>query len=218
MDQVAVKAGRAVNVCKKMLEAIPSSHRDAARDRKVAASRMKYDAAEIVRIARRVFVGEAQRVTIVGASGCGKTTGAALLIGELAKLVYRHFETNQTDPAGRDLSYWNWSTFWTSADDIAQAADALGFSDGYPELAKQAQCERIAIVDDLGNERGWKPNSNKLPPRIIQTRFEDAKKITIVTTGLTSAQILAAYGAGVERRLCDDKDSRLEVVGVFGGN
>lgn len=216
MDAVEVKQSKAIHVCKKMMGSIPSSHQAAARDRKLAASRMKYSVESVVKTARSIFAGEVNRVTIVGPSGCGKSTGAALLVSELAKLVYVHFDAHDLDPAGRDLAWWNWSTLWTSADDLAQAADAVNLSDGCPELVRSTQDKKIAIVDDLGNERGWKPNSNKMPPRVIQDRYENHRKVTIVTTGLTSVQILSTYGAGVERRLSDDSDKRLALLGVFG--
>ena len=80
----------AADACKsaadRILASVPVRFRDCA-EREEAAKRMKFDPALIVTIAARILAGEIDTVALVGASGVGKTTAAALLVGEMARIV-----------------------------------------------------------------------------------------------------------------------------------
>lgn len=69
-----------------------------------------------------------------------------------------------------------------------------------PGEMREALDAPILLIDDLGYES--KTHNNCIPD-IIHQRFEDTSLVTIVTTGLSSAQLAAAYGEGIKRRLVE---------------
>lgn len=195
----------------RMLRVVPSAFRECC-EMAVAAPRLAFSASLVRAAAGRLFAGTVRRVTLYGAAGDGKTTAAALLVGLLAEHVERHYATAAMDPAGRLLAFWDHAVAWCSADDLAMEADYTDPKDGEPELARRMRTSPIAILDDLGNERGRLTGSNNVPPRTLQCRF-DPGLTTITTTGLTSADLKTRYGTGVTRRLLDTKDPMTVLIG-----
>lgn len=181
-------------------------------DLDTAAARLSFPASEAVAIARRIFAGTVRRVTVVGISGSGKTTAAALIVGELSRMVEATYSKPETDPLGRPRHFWDGALEWRSADALALDADGSRPGDGDSALLCRMLTAPIAIIDDLGNERGRFPGSNSVPPRVLQMRF-DAGLVTIVTLGLNRDEVLGKYGAGLQRRLADMRDPMLAIVG-----
>jgi hypothetical protein len=195
----------------RMLRVVPAGFRDCCAP-EVAAPRLAFAGLQVTAAAERLFAGKARRVTFYGAAGDGKTTAATMLVGLLSGHVARHYGAAAMDPAGRTLAFWDHALAWCSADDLAMEADYTDPKDGEPELARRMRTAPIAILDDLGNERGRLTGSNNVPPRTLQCRF-DAGLVTITTTGLTTADLKARYGTGIARRLLDTKDPMTLLVG-----
>lgn len=205
----AADAGRATAA--RMVRVVPAAFQDCC-DPAVASRRLAFPAKLVEAAAERLFAGEVHRVTFYGAAGDGKTSAAAMLVGLLAWHVERRYAAGATDPAGRPLPFWSGALAWCSADELAMEADYTDPKDGEPELARRMRTAPIAILDDLGNERGRLAGSNNVPPRTLQWRF-DAGLTTITTTGLTTADLKARYGTGIARRLLDARDPRTLLIG-----
>lgn len=212
----APAADLAANTAARMLDKIPSAFRDCAA-REVATPRLSYPAAKVVQAAADLFAGKIRTVTFYGLSGAGKTTGASLLVGELSRLVCACYATAEKDPAGRTLSFWDYAIEWAAADDIVAEADYADPKDGEPELARRMRTAAIAVVDDIGNERGRFPGSNNVPIRILQARYNLAELCTIVTSGMTSKETEARWGIGFARRLADTNNPRHRLIGAERG-
>lgn len=170
-----------------------------------AEPRLSFPASDVIAVAARIFAGTVRRVTIHGVAGDGKTTAAALMVGELSRLVAAHYAGNERDPLGHTLSFWDFALAWCSAHELATDADEQQPGEGATELARRMRSSPIAVVDDIGNEKGRFPGSNMVPAGILQTRF-DAALVTVTTTGLASTELQKNYGVGVKRRLSDAKD------------
>lgn len=203
----------AVRTADRMLEKIPSAFRECAA-REVAAPRLSYSAGKVALAAADLFDGKIRTVTFHGLSGAGKTTGAALFVGELARLVRTCFAAAERDPLGRSLAFWDYAVEWAAADDIVAEADYADPKEGEPELARAMRVAPIAIVDDIGNERGRFAGSNGIPVRIVQARYNVAELYTVVTSGLTSKETEDRWGIGFARRLADTKNPRHRLIGA----
>lgn len=186
-----------------LLRAVPPKFRDCT-SLEEASKRLHFPAEEIVSAAQRLFDRTLTTVTIAGPGAAGKTSAAALLIGELARLVVKH-------PAVEIGTI-----VWCSSNELALEADYSDPRDGEPELARRARTAPILILDDLGNEKGQRPGSNNVGAGILQVRY-DLAETTIVTVGFTSAEITAKFGVGLARRLADLKDPRHLLTGVRRG-
>ena len=123
-------------------------------------------------------------ILIGGAAGAGKSTLAAALI-------LRAINTDHPR-AG--------SCRWAAADDVVRwhSEHALGRGTA-PELAALERAE-LVVLDDLGAEHATQ--TNPAIDALIHHRHRAGLR-TIVTTGLTIAQITTRYGAGIVRRLLD---------------
>ena len=132
----------------------------------------------------------AQMVTLHGPQGGGKSTIGTWLLGRAARLL------------PREMSYW------TSVADLslARAESPMGRTCQAVEYARGAA---VTLLDDLGQEAQTE-QSRELVADIISRR-KARHLVTIVTTGLTSAQIETRYGGGVVRRLTEA--GRTHVIG-----
>jgi hypothetical protein len=133
---------------------------------------------------------EAPTITVVGPQGVGKTTIAAWVAFGIAQ---------RRRARGERCLLW-----WGSCADLAAEARQVRYGASDAELF--ARGAPIVVLDDLGQER-TSEDSRELLVRMVTHRFgrRTSGLVTIVTTGLRSAQIQERYGAGAFRRLCDPK-------------
>lgn len=120
----------------------------------------------------------AGRVTLsavlMGPTGCGKTTAAALLVLRSA-------------PPG---------LHWCYATDLAMADRYHKLGDGEPPAIERARSATALVIDDIGAE------SSAALWTILNHRYHEGLP-TIATTGLTRDELTAAIGAAAVRRLRD---------------
>lgn len=119
----------------------------------------------------------AERVCFVGGAGAGKTSLACACLRERLD-------------GGLFVS--------AIALGLARAQAKLG--DGEPKLVEQALAAPLLLLDDVGQEPKLTPNAVK---GVVFGRY-DADLPTWVTTGLTSQELVAAYGDGFLRRIAGD--------------
>jgi hypothetical protein len=206
----------ATRTAARMVDKIPSAFRDCAR-LDIAAARLSYPADLVTRAAHDIFAGRLRTVTVHGLSGAGKTTGAALLVGELSRLAGACYAASDADPLCHSLAFWDSAVEWCASDDLASEADYADPRDGEPELARRMRVAPVAVIDDLGNERGRTAGANNVPLRILQARYNFAELVTIVTCGLTSKEIEARWGVGIARRLADTNNPMHRIIGPARG-
>lgn len=124
----------------------------------------------------------AEMVTIHGPQGGGKSTIGTWLLGRAAKRL------------PKELSYWT-----TVADlSLAFTESPRGRTCLEVEYARGAA---VTLLDDLGQEAQNEATREVVTDIIARRRARHL--VTIVTTGLNSAQIEARYGGGVVRRLTE---------------
>lgn len=198
-------AGAAAAAAQRMTRAIPERFRECA-DLKTARARLAYDPSSVLGAAAGILADRVRTVTFYGPSAAGKTSGAALLVGELARGLER-------GAAHRPVSWWE--TFvWCSAHDLAHEADHTDPRLGEPDIAGRARTAHVLVLDDLGNEKGRLTGSNNVPAGILQLRYDAPERlVTIVTTGLGSDEMERRYGVGLARRLADERDPSHLLVG-----
>jgi DNA replication protein DnaC len=132
-------------------------------------------------------------VTLHGEQGSGKSTIGTWLLGRAARSL------------PRELSYW------VSVADLSIAYAEAPSKRACVE-ADYARGAAVVLLDDLGQEAQTE-HARELVADVIARRHA-RHLMTIVTTGLTSAQIQARYGGGVLRRLTEP--GRSHVLGCRG--
>lgn len=89
---------------------------------------------------------------------------------------------------------------FVSAFQLATARIQTAAGKGEADLVEQSIRVPLLLIDELGGE----PNSaNNAVPSVVFARY-DAGRPTWVTTGLTSSEISAKYGAGFLRRVIEE--------------
>lgn len=147
------------------------------------------------RVARPDAVREARdaagrSVLLTGPSRSGKTSLAAAILVELLELG-AHPKAKQTDVL-RALGLR-----WTSALQLCAAKQQHAYGTGPAAELEIAIGSSVLVIDDLGQEIDPSACSE-----VIFTRH-DAKRPTVVTTGLSRVELGTKYGAGIMERLCE---------------
>lgn len=154
------------------LRTIPERYRWADRAHPLLEQRVKLP--HVRREIGRILAVEQPVVTLVGTAGAGKSSLAAALMRASGEVLR--------------------AAMWASADELAETHY------GEPcELAKRAVRFDLLVIDELRDPIA--PGKRSALAGVILRRHERTTARTIVTTGMTSAQIAEAFGEGVKRRL-----------------
>lgn len=128
---------------------------------------------------------------LAGPTGCGKSTGAALLV----RRALGEFEAS-----GGERCACATDLVWARATEIAVAERQHALGAGEPELITRARRAGLLVLDDLGLEE---PGA-VLP--ILSARYDECRA-TLVTTGLTTTGakpgLTKHLAAGGARRLVE---------------
>lgn len=143
----------------------------------------------------------AMMMLLTGPTGSGKSTLAGGVVGELV-----HRALSGDDDARRMISNF----MWVSAGDLARARAEHRLGDGECRPVERAKRVRLLVLDDLGSERADRDGAIV---DVLWARHE-GERPTIVTTGLTRAQIVARYDAGLARRLVERQHSIVIRCGI----
>lgn len=150
-------------------------------------------------IARELRESSTIAAVLIGPTGCGKTTGAAILV-RLALSAYVD-SGGQRFPQAVDL-------VWTTAIEIAMAERRFPLGDGVPPIVTRASTCGLLVLDDLGLEA----LEGAVFP-ILAARYDRCKP-TIVTSGLTKAGLTKHLGAAGVRRLNEQHVPDMAVLRV----
>jgi hypothetical protein len=141
-------------------------------------------------------------LVLMGATGCGKTSGAAHLVRRLC------FEGAIN--GGKDFELASMIR-WQSCRDLSEVGRETRLGSGTPEVIQRCQHARLLILNDLA------PPSHKEDQatleRVLDARYERGWP-TITTTGLGSAQLNAAFGDALSRRIFECGANRGKFVEI----
>lgn len=128
-------------------------------------------------------------VTIVGQSGSGKTSLACAMLAEIIEAG----ADLACDPKLLERARFAW---FADAPQLAIARKEYRLGGGAPDEVLRARRASVLVLDELGRDGKAELDVGK----IIHER-EAACALTIVTTWLDEAGVLAAYDGGLARRL-----------------
>jgi hypothetical protein len=137
---------------------------------------------------------------ILGGSGVGKTTGAAYLV---RKLCARAAETGGADFERAQLIRWQ------SCRELSQLVREHPLGQGMPDAVMRCQNARLLVLDDVGAS-----DDRSALERILNTRYERAWP-TVTTSGLTSRELVSAFGEALVRRMLQRGGKRGSIVDLF---
>jgi DNA replication protein DnaC len=139
---------------------------------------------------------------LAGPTGLGKTIGAYLLA---YRTVEEAYDANNTDEEEDRV-------VWVRALDLAVARSQQKLGSGEAEIVARAMRLPLLVLDDLGqeSERDF----------VVLFDVSDQRYVTglptILTTGLTLAELEQRYGAPFVRRLVEAGGKRARVLDLFG--
>jgi hypothetical protein len=139
---------------------------------------------------------------VLGPTRVGKTSGVALLVRLLLERSAR--STECFSPAARKL--WGGCASqlqladlirWQSCRDLTSAVREYPLGQGTPETIQRCSHARLLVLDDVGatDDKG-------ALERILNVRYE-RRWPTITTSGLTSRELVAAFGESLVRRMSE---------------
>ncbi|MBK8994636.1 MAG: ATP-binding protein [Myxococcales bacterium] len=138
---------------------------------------------------------------ICGPTGVGKSLALALVLRRVMRVEAAQ-RYDAADDYGRDALALVVSDYvWARAQDLPVARLQTRLGDGEAELIANAKRADVLVLDDLGWE-SQRANAADVVLEVIATRY-DAGKPTLVTSGLTLADLTERYGAAVVRRICE---------------
>jgi hypothetical protein len=153
---------------------------------------------------------------VLGPTRVGKTSGVALLVRLLMERSAR--ASNRFSPAQRKLWGGCSTPFdladlirWQSCRDLTSAVREFPLGQGTPETIQRCAHARLLVLDDVGgsDDRG-------ALERILNARYE-RRWPTIVTSGLTSRELVAAFGEALVRRMGERAGQPGIIVNLFNG-
>ncbi len=101
------------------------------------------------------------------------------------------------------------SIAWFRATDIGKARRETPLGKGEAPLVVEAMNAAVAVLDDVG----WEGDRDTAIAEIVAERY-DAKRPTIVTSGLRPEQVEERYGAAFLRRIVDG-EIRGRIISLF---
>ncbi|HMJ56444.1 MAG TPA: hypothetical protein VK540_30465 [Polyangiaceae bacterium] len=144
---------------------------------------------KVIEAARDALVGKTPVVTIVGASGSGKTSLACAMLADVIEAGA--FPTCDA----KTLQRARYGLF-VDAQQLALSRKEHRLGLGAPDNVLRARRASVLVIDELGRE-----DKTTLDVAKIVHEREAACKLTIVTTWLDEAGVLSAYDGGLARRL-----------------
>jgi len=146
------------------------------------------------------WVWGAQNLVLLGETGAGKTTAAALLVRRLcAESAHSGGEAFERSKLIR----------FQSCRDLSVIHREMRLGDGTPEPIMRCQNARLLVLDDLGasDEKG-------ALERILNVRYKRAWP-TITTSGLRYRELVTTFGEALVRRMTDCNGKSGRVLQVF---
>jgi DNA replication protein DnaC len=134
-------------------------------------------------------------VTLVGPTGVGKTSLAAAIVAE-------HVEAGMPVGAGRKRFARGFGVRFYLSADLARARERSPLGDEARDVA-DALAATILVIDELGGEN---PRHIETIEEVIHRRHADILP-TVITTGLSGAQLSGRYSGGISRRIASDPKS-----------
>jgi IstB-like ATP binding protein len=127
-------------------------------------------------------------LVLTGATGCGKTSGAAHLVRRLC------FEGAIRGGEAFELAGM---IRWQSCRDLSEVGRETRLGTGTPEVVQRCQYARLLVLNDLGLT-----DDRATLERVMDARYERGWP-TITTTGLGAEQLEQAFGDALSRRLLE---------------
>jgi DNA replication protein DnaC len=157
---------------------------------------------------------EGPNLLVLGPTRVGKTSGVAVLV---RALLGQAAQSNPAfSPAIRRLWGGCANPFdradlirWQSCRDLTTSVKEYPLGQGAPETIRSCQYARLLVLDDVGVADD-KPTLE----RILNARYE-RRWPTITTSGLTSRELVAAFGEALVRRMTDRAGANGLIVNLF---
>jgi hypothetical protein len=141
-------------------------------------------------------------LVLMGATGCGKTSAAAHLVRRLC---------SEGAKEGRKPFELAGMIRWQSCRDLAEIGRETRLGSGTPEAIQRCQYARLLVLNDLAAP-SHKEDQATLE-RVLDARYERGWP-TITTTGLNAAQLKAAFGDALNRRIFECGANRGKFVEI----
>lgn len=186
-DQALLRAADLALDCKVSLQTIPERYRWAERKHPLLQERVQLP--QVARELGRMLAAEQSVLTLTGPAGAGKSCLAAALMRA----------------GGEALR----NAQWTDAYELAEAPFVSQLGERAPMVQRAVRAE-LLVIDELRDPGAAK---RATLTDVILRRHERTTARTIVTTGMTSAQISEAFGEGVMRRLAAKDCAHVVILG-----
>jgi len=125
-------------------------------------------------------------LVLMGATGCGKTSGAAHLVRRLCYEAAIH--------GGQAFELASMIR-WQSCRDLSEVGRETRLGTGTPEAIQRCQFARLLVLNDLGTN-----DDRTTLERVLDARYERGWP-TLTTTGLGAPEISRLFGDALSRRL-----------------
>lgn len=186
-EQGMLRATDSALECKLSLQTIPERYRWADRRHPQLQERVRLP--QLAREFGRILAAEQAIITLTGQAGAGKSCLAAALM-------------RAGGPALRNAH-------WMDAYELAEAPFTSQLGERAPMVQRAVRAE-LLVIDELRDPGAAK---RATLTDVILRRHERTTARTIVTTGMTSQQIVEAFGEGVMRRLAAKDCAHVVLLG-----
>ena len=141
-------------------------------------------------------------LTLLGRTGSGKTASAIAI-------AHRILDAAHAKVLPRDAMAFAAGLRFVSAVDLAQARKRHKLGNDEPPLERAAKRATLLILDEVGFES----LDERTVTDVIEFRYRNGahEHPTIITSGLSEAELAARYGDAIKRKLCELG----RVVGAF---
>jgi hypothetical protein len=141
-------------------------------------------------------------LVMMGATGCGKTSAAAHLVRRLC---------SEGAKEGRKPFELASMIRWQSCRDLSEIGRETRLGSGTPETIQRCQYARLLVLNDLAAPTHKEDQATL--ERVLDARYERGWP-TITTTGLNAAQLKAAFGDALNRRIFECGANRGKFVEI----
>lgn len=132
-------------------------------------------------------------VTLAGPTGCGKTTLACALLGEMIRLA-----SLETSPLPYTQSVGQ--AHYTNGVRLRAARETYRYGSDMPNEIERALQASVLVFDEFGRE-----GDRKITEHVVWTRMDAGRPLVIVTGFTSSADMMAAVpDGGLARRVFTD--------------